>query len=286
MDVAPGVRRVAAITGLDSPESVLYDPEQDVYFIASMVGFGSVKFGAAYLSRADAGDPTRIEPFAVAGRGEMRLDAPKGMALQGDTLWVADIALLRALDRRTGAPLATVGLAGHGVVLLNDLALGSDGALYTTDSGLEMSPEGVIYHPGTSKVLAMRSDGSVSRMPGTPTSGHLNGLVLDEAGRHRIAVTFDAFQSSVLARPPAGGGVTGMARGSGRFDGVEILPDGRIVVTAWNDSTLAVVRDSAFVSLVAHLSQPADLGIDTRRNRVAIPLVMVNRVEFWEEGPP
>ena len=36
--------------------------------------------------------------------------------------------------------------------------------------------------------------------------------------------------------------------------------------------------------VIRDLWQPADLGVDTRRMRVAIPLVLQGRVEIWQ--PP
>jgi hypothetical protein len=34
--------------------------------------------------------------------------------------------------------------------------------------------------------------------------------------------------------------------------------------------------------MITGLWQPADLGVDTRRNRVAIPVVLQGRVEIWD----
>ena len=63
----------------------------------------------------------------------MTLNAPKGMALRGDTLFVADIDILRMFNRRTGAPLGGVDVAERGATFLNDVAVGPDGSLYITD---------------------------------------------------------------------------------------------------------------------------------------------------------
>jgi hypothetical protein len=35
------------------------------------------------------------------------------------------------------------------------------------------------------------------------------------------------------------------------------------------------------VTPIRNLPQPADIGIDTRRNRVAIPISALDRVELW-----
>src|SRR5436190_7439339 len=85
------VRRVASIAGFRSPESVRYDADQDVWFVSNIAGFGSDKDGRAYIIRVQAGKLDSMSVFAISGVNGVQLDAPKGMAIQGDTLWVADI---------------------------------------------------------------------------------------------------------------------------------------------------------------------------------------------------
>ena len=50
--------------------------------------------------------------FIVGGVNGVQLDAPKGMALQGDTLWVADITNVRGFNRKTGVPVASIASRG------------------------------------------------------------------------------------------------------------------------------------------------------------------------------
>jgi sugar lactone lactonase YvrE len=277
---ASWARRVGTIEGLSSPESVRYDPDQDVYFVSNMLGFGSVKDGNGYIVRVAAAELGRVEMFIQGGRGGVSLDAPKGMALHGDTLWVADIDVLRGFDRRTGAPLATVDLRPQGAVLLNDVAVGPDGSLYVTDSGIIMSEKGVL-HPGGDKILVVGPGRAVTVLARGSVLGRPNGIAWDPTGRRWIVASFDPFRSEVYALRPGDSTRTVLASGSGRFDGVEVLADGRMLVTGWNDSSVRLVARGRDERIVRHLAQPADLGVDTRRRRVAVPLVMTGRVEFW-----
>jgi hypothetical protein len=75
---------------------------------------------------------------------------------------------------------------------------------------------------------------------------------------------------------------TVLGQGIGRFDGLELLDDGRLLVTCWNDSTVHAFSPGKDEKVVRHLSQPADLGLDTKRNRIAVPLGMLGRVEIWQ----
>ncbi|HEX2191357.1 MAG TPA: SMP-30/gluconolactonase/LRE family protein, partial [Longimicrobiaceae bacterium] len=280
---APRARMVQVVRGLGFPESVRYDPEQDVFFVSNMNGPGSRKDGSGYIVRAAAGDVRRMEVFVQGGRNGATLHAPKGMAIQGDTLWVADVDVLRGFHRRTGAPVAEVDLRPHRAVLLNDVAAGPDGSLRVTDTGIAMTAKGVIYRGGD-RVFAVGPGRAVSVQAAGPGLGRPNGITWDPEGRRWIVVSFHPFRSEVYALPAGGPAArrTILAVGPGRFDGVERLPDGRLLVTAWSDSSLHVFDGARGERVIRGLWQPADLGVDTRRGRVAIPLVLQGRVEVWE----
>src|SRR5437879_197937 len=116
--------------GMKTPESVRYDPELDVYYVSNINGNPSQHDGNGFIAivRADStGAP--IKMLVEGGKNGAKLDAPKGLALSGDTLWVADINHVRAFNRRTGAPLADIDLSSQKAQFLNDVAIGGDGAV-------------------------------------------------------------------------------------------------------------------------------------------------------------
>lgn len=280
-DGAERARRVQVVRGFGSPESVRYDPEQDVFFVSNMLGPGSLKDNNGYIVRMSAADPRRAEVLVEGGRGGVTLHAPKGMALKGDTLWVADIDVLRGFHRKSGAPLATVDLRPQRAVLLNDVAVAPDGSLRVTDSGILMTKKGVL-HPGGDRVFAIGAGGAVSVVAQGSALGIPNGITWDPEGKRWLVVSFDPFRSEVYALRAGEESKTVIARGPGRFDGVERLDDGRLLVTSWSDSSLYLYTGARGERVVRNLWQPADLGVDTRRGRVAIPLVLQGRVEVWE----
>ena len=281
-DASSAARKIGEIAGLDGPEAVLYDPDQDIYFISNIVGFGSIKDGAAYIARASGADLKQLEVFIQSGSNDVTLHAPKGMALQGDTLWVADIDVLRGFHRRTGALLATVDLSAQGAMLLNDLTLAPDGRIYVTDTGITMDTAGVVYRQA-SKIFVVGPDGAPAVLRQSSEIKHPNGIVWDSKGSRLVVVNFPHFSSEVYALQ--GNQSQVLARGHGRFDGVVALPDGGLLVTSWSDSSVHLVSPNGNQRIIRGLSQPAALGLDARRRRIAIPLVMVNRVEFWALPP-
>lgn len=280
----PQARFIKGIDGFYGPESAKYDAEQDVWFVTAMLGPGSKRDGAAYVVRIPAGPLGPPTLFIEGGKNGAVLNAPKGMAIHGDTLWMADIDVLRGFDRRTGAPLAAIDFRPHHAMLLNDVTVGRDGLLYVTDTGIEMSPVGVL-HPGGDRIFVVGPNHAVGVVARGNALGRPNGIIPAARGNDLTVVSFDPFRSQVYTVRPGDPrhALTVSFTGKGKFDGVEPLPGGRVLVSCWNDSSIHVVGPgSADEKIITGLSQPADIGVDTRRNRIAIPQVVRGRVEFWE----
>ena len=70
--------------------------------------------------------------------------------------------------------------------------------------------------------------------------------------------------------------------GPGDYDGIEVLADGRILVSSWADSAVHVVENGAMTTLVPNVSGAADIGVDTKRNIVAIPRFNDNKVDYYK----
>jgi sugar lactone lactonase YvrE len=286
--VATGFSRDArferTIVGFQGPESVKYDPDQDVFFVSNQTGPGSERDGNGYIVRMSAADPTKAELFVTDGRGGVVLDSPKGLALHGDTLWTADIDKLRGFDRRTGTPLATIDFAPLGAVQLNDVAIGPDGSIHVTDTGIIMSRTGVI-HTGPDRIFVVGAGRAIRTMAGGPQLKQPNGMTWDAAGKRWIVVSFEPYHGEVAAIPPAGGRRMSLWKSAhGNLDGVEVLPNGAILFASWADSSIHVLERGVDRQLIREVPEAADIGIDTRRNRLAIPLASLDRVQLWNLG--
>jgi sugar lactone lactonase YvrE len=273
-------RKLFVVEGFDQPESVQYDREQDVYFVSNMFGYGSARDSTGYISWFSAEDPGNRGTLVQSGRNGALLNAPKGLALQGDTLWVADIDVLRAFDKHTGAPLREVDLGPDGALLLNSVAVASDGIVYVSDTGIVMSDKGVLYR-GADKILALRPDGSIAVTAKSTELRNPNGIRWDDQGKRLVVASFHPFGGEVYALPDGKLPRTVLASEPGHLDGLGILPDGRVIVTSWNDSSLHVIEGPARARLISGLWQPADLAVDSARGNVAIPLVLPGLVEVW-----
>lgn len=263
--------------GFSTPESVLWDADQQVWFVSNINGAPTVKDDNGFISRLTADGTIDSLHWVSGGRDGVTLSAPKGMAIVGDLLWVTDIDALRAFDRRSGALMASMEF-GDQARFLNDIVAGPEGVLYITDTGITIGPEGMT-HPGPDRVLKVQDGLMEVLAEGAHLQGP-NGITWDAAGNRLIVVPF---AGATLFGVTLEGDTATVATGPGGHDGVEILADGRVIVSTWEGgSVVAVGRNGAESTvLISGLDAPADIGLDRARNLVAIPLFNQNRVEFW-----
>ncbi|MHB1310975.1 MAG: SMP-30/gluconolactonase/LRE family protein [Gemmatimonadaceae bacterium] len=266
--------QVADASGLKTPESVRYDAAQDLWFVSNINGNPSVKDGNGFILRLQAdGRAMDSLPFIESGKNGVVLDAPKGMALVGDTLWVADITAVRAFNARTGAPLASIDIKG--ATFLNDIVAGPDGSIYITDTGVRFDAKGQLSHPGPDRIVQVIGSEykTVASFDGAPGP---NGIAYDAANQRFL---INAFASrNFYAWKPGMAKPDSVGVGAGAGDGLEVLADGRALYTSWADSSLSVFANGASTTLIKGFASPADIGYDTKRNRVAVPLFNDGRV--------
>src|SRR5436305_3662335 len=276
---SPGATKLTVVEGFLTPESVLHDPVQDIYFVSNINGSPTAKDNNGFISRVRPDGAVENLKFIEGGHGGVTLNAPKGLAIRGDTLWVADIDVVRAFDAKTGAPRDSVSMASLGAVFLNDIAIAQTGALYITDTGIRFDDVGNVLHPGPDRIFRVGTDRQVTVAVRGDTLGRPNGITLDSVGKRFIVVQFGG--RSILAWKPGDKAPSVIAKGPGGFDGVEIAGS-RVLVSSWSDSTVSSYETGQEVKVIAGVPSPADIGYDGKRHRVLIPVFSGNRVEIWQ----
>lgn len=275
-------RRVAVVSGFDIPESAKYDPEQDVIFVANIGKHATAPDNNGFISRMTPVGVIESQRFIAGGRRGVTLHAPKGMAIVGDTLWVTDVSVLRGFHRRDGSPLALIDLGAAGAVFLNDVAAGPDGSLYLSDTGLRFGPTGQLSHPGPDRVFRVSKTREISVIAHGDTLAGPNGVFWDEPnGRLLIA---SLLGKTVFSWSPGDSSPVLVTTGPGGYDGIDRLSDGRIVIASQDARAVLVLDRRGLTTLIRGVESPGDIGVDTRRNRIAIPRLDANVVEIWSIG--
>lgn len=275
-----GATMPAAVTqGLSTPESVLWDAARRVWYVSNINGSPGAKDDNGYIVRLAAnGAVMDSVPFINGADEDITLDAPKGMALTGDTLWVSDIDAVRGYNVSSGMPVASIDLAPMRATFLNDAVTGPDGTVYISDTGIAFDASGNVTHPGKSRVFAIKA-GAATEAVVLPQGSAVNGIAWDSTLDALVMVSFAS--PAIWAWTPGATAAVDLGAGVGGADGLLVLDGSRLIYTSWADSSLNVFADGRSMTLRKELPDPADLGYDPARRLIAIPLFSANRVEFW-----
>ena len=268
----PGAATVVGGVGFSTPESVLHDPEADVYLVANINGEAWEADGNGFISRLGPDGQVLELKWVEGGRRGVVLDAPKGMAIVADTLFVTDIRCIRKFHRVTGVPFRH--LCWDATTSLNDLTADGRGDLFVSQSGTEAGPGALFRLRNTADIpLAMSlADGSV--LEGTSLGGP-NGVLADGGGL--LVVTMGSGEVFRLTRA---GERLDLQEPSGRsFDGiVSIGPPGYLVSSFFESAVLWMRPDGSLHPFLEEVESPADIGWDATRERVLVPLFHADEV--------
>lgn len=219
--------------GFASPESVIPDPETGLFFVSNVNGEGDVADGNGFISRITR--EGEIETLEWASG----LDAPKGMALVGDRLYVTDIARIVCIDRESGQIVADWPAPGAG--FLNDAVAGPDGRIYASDSAT-----GRIYVLENGMVHVWAEDAALTA---------INGLWMEDD--RMLTVTMNGVFASVSLEDQS---VTVIGEGLG--DGDALSPDGQggYLSSEWPGRIYHLMPDGNFTVLAD--TRDADIYIN------------------------
>jgi hypothetical protein len=235
--------RIAVLTGFDLPETFEYDSVHDVYYVSNMVGLVTDKDNNGFISRIDPRQPDHQVPFIVGGRDGVTLHGPKGMAVHGHSLWVADIDTIRVFETRSGKPVREIDLHQAGAISLNDLTLLPDETVYVTDPRLLFGATET-RHEGDDRVFVVSPAGTVRTiLTGDAALKYPNGVEWDRH-KNRILLAPLARNADLVAWQLDAGPLSTVAHGPGGYDGLEVTAEGRIFVSSLDkEAIFEVVGD-------------------------------------------
>ncbi|MFC5409220.1 SMP-30/gluconolactonase/LRE family protein [Larkinella bovis] len=112
---------------LKTPESVLYDPKGKVLYVANIVGKGDSLDGDGFISKVSLDG--KIENL----KWTTGLNAPKGMGIHKNRLYVTDVYRLVAINLSNGQAEKTWD-ADDKKAFLNDVTIDKAGTVYVSDN--------------------------------------------------------------------------------------------------------------------------------------------------------
>lgn len=244
---------------LSTCESVLYNKSHQALFVSCINGSPAEKDGKGFISMLNL-DGTIKSLKWVTG-----LDAPKGMGIEGNLLFVTDIDQLVVIDIEKAEIVERIQV--EGASFLNDIAIGADGKVYFSDSDTGFL---WIYSGGTIKSWI------------TEGLDRPNGLFVEEK---RVLLTSAGSQDLKIIDKTTGTFKT-VTTEIGQGDGVEFTGNkGHYITSSWAGEIFLIFPDYTKVSLLKTSDQEintADIGFNQEIQVVYVPTFFDNRVVAYK----
>ena len=264
-----------------APESFIVDPATGIYYVSN-VNTAKLKTkedetpkredNNGYITTLDKDLNIVKRRFVAGGRDDAELNDPKGMAIVGDTLWVADLRVVRAFDKTTGENTANVSLKKFDAVSLNDVAAGADGIIYVSDN-----LKNKVFQIDTTdrNKAGVFAEGAQLNGP--------NGLYW-HPDEQRLYVA--CWNESTILTIDAEGQVETFMLDAGKFahlDGIDRDAAGNFYVSDYHKGVIyRITPDRGVEAVVEKLKTPADISLDRANNRLLIPQMTADRITTFD----
>lgn len=257
-------------SGFQNPESALPDAAGGVIYVSNVAGSPVDKDGNGYISKLSLDGKVTTEKWVTG------LDAPKGLALAGGKLYVADIDQLVVIDTATGTITARHPAAGS--KFMNDTVADSEGRIYVSDTG--------------GNAIWRLENGTFEKWVESPDLKGANGLLI-EGDKLVVAGWGIDMQPDFSTKTPgnlltvslADKTIADLGNGTpvGNLDGLEAFDADSFIVTDWMAGKVFQISRSGDAKLLLSLGQGnADLNFNRDTRTAIIPLMVEGKVVAYK----
>lgn len=267
--------RAAQITGLESPNSFVGDPSGREYFISNINGEPEARDNNGFITKLNAEGKVTDLKFIQGGVADVFLHAPKGMALVGPILYIADLDQLKGFDKTSGKLIITVSFStsSHPRVSLTDVTAAPSGLLYVSDQAANS-----IYRvdPSTDyRIDLLIHDERLAGPAGIAIHPRTNHVIVVSREKGKI---LDITPDGQLTELESNGFFTGRFQ---NLSGVDFDQWGNMYVSDITTGKIwRMTRDHRFQVIAEYLPAPADIGIDRVNNLILVPYHYVDAAEM------
>ena len=251
-------------TTLRTHESVLYDDRTDKLYVANIDGKSDGLDGNGFISRVSLDG--KIENL----RWTSGLNAPKGMGLYKNRLYVTDIYRLVAINTETGQAEKTWDAVDQKSAFLNDVTVAKDGTVYVSDNR-------------TDKIYRLKDDKWEVWMQGEQLNKP-NGLLAVGKNQLMVGCTKTGALRSVDVNTKT---MMTIADGMAVTDGIVPEGKGNYFVSDWNGQVFHVNANGTKVQLIdtrADKVNAADIEYAPKKKLLIVPTFLKNKLVAyrWE----
>ncbi len=241
--------------GLEVPESVIFDEKNQVLYVSNISGKPTLKNNKGFISKV--GLDGSIETLDwVTG-----LNAPKGMGIFWNFLYVTDIDRIHRIDIPSGTIIKTWDV--QGAKFLNDIAIDDQGTVFITDMVTQS-----IHRIKTDQMEPFLDLDYIKP----------NGLFMRAntllVGTAQGIVAIDIQDKSMILDLAHQGGI----------DGIKPVGPGRYIVSDWKGKIQIIEKGKAPVILLDTSAQKinaADFEYIPDKNLVIVPTFFANSVTAY-----
>lgn len=240
--------------GLKTPESVLYDTQSNLIYVTNIDGEASKKDGNGFISILN-GDGKMNKLKWVTG-----LNAPKGQAIHGGNLYVADIDELVIISIKDAKINHRIKV--ENAKFLNDVTAADDGTIFVTDM-----QDNKIYAYANGKLNLWLEDKLVNNP---------NGLWA-EKGKLYIG-TEQILEADIKTKA-----LKPLVDKCGGIDGLEKISDDQFVYSNWQ-GRIFVTKGKESIKLLDTVDKQntADIDYVPGKKLVLVPTFSGNSVDAYQ----
>ena len=248
------------LSGFQTPDSAQVDPEDGSCYVSNVNGAPSARDGNGYISKISSSGNIIIEKFIGGRPNESILHAPKGLAVLGKRIYVADIDTVKVFHKKSRQWLRTVDFRAFRPRFLNDITADTDGFLYVSDTL-------------TNRIFKIdpRNNHQVTLFKKGAELGRPNGLLFNPKTRHLMVA---AFQKGQILEIDDSGNAHVLKRGISTPDGMALDAEGNLFVSSLERGEVYRIPFFGRGELSIYLSglnTPADISYDPAKKEMLIP---------------
>lgn len=249
-------------TTLRVPESVLYDEAGQVLFVANIDGKSDELDGSGFISKVG------LDGKILNLRWTSGLNAPKGMGLYRNRLYVTDVYRLVVINTETGQAEKTYDAVDPKKAFLNDVTVSKDGTVYVSDSRFD-------------KIYRLKDDTWEVWMEGEQLNKP-NGLLAMGKDKLMIGSTKIGALRSIDVNTKT---MTTVADGMAATDGIVTDGKGNFFVSDWNGQLFFVQKGGEKQQLLDSREQKintADIEYVRSQKLLIVPTFFKNKLVAYK----
>jgi len=263
---ASSLNQLWSVNGLEQPESVVHDEQQDVLVVSNINGAPLELNGKGYLSRIST-DGKIIDKYWVT-----QLNAPKGLAIHAGKLYVADMQTLHVINAKTGENLQQISL--QEAKMMNDITVDDNGVVYVSDF-----LGGVIYQLNNDQLLPWFKSDKLPYPNGI--LWHDNEMLVGSWGKDIQSDFSTKTLGSLYRINPQSKQLTPISNAyqMGNLDGV-ISIDDDLYVSDWISGDLYHLHDNQRIKVLSKQPGLADVGV--HEGVIYAPMMHDGELNAWK----